>query len=456
MTAFSELRKVHHLRHLHQLLDVIARRRIVVIASVIVGLIAMTLCLCNIPKTYEAASRVLIVADSNGRDPSVTSIDLPSVATSTVVLSHVMEDLKLPTELTKMKGSVKARVSARSSIMEIGYRDTQPDRAVAVTNAIADELSRYYETISTSRADSTIAKLDRAIKASEMRLADVGSRIAAESARNPLVQSDHAFESVTARLEDLSTQRRFAQSTLEADVAARSALSPDAAMSRIARFEKLQNDETYKQLAAGSAKDAAELAFTKAAFTNRYPGLPGLATKVAADQSASADRERHTLASPDAFSLTLAANDLQQRKADATIAGDHAKIVAIEALVAATAAHLNDLPAATVAQQRLKLEQDAAKADYLALSGRRTSAVASRAEALSLGSVVVVDRAVRADAAVVGLNGVKLAAVAFALVMGFVGGCTLLAEMLDAHLRRPAQIEKLYGAHYITTLSMES
>jgi capsular polysaccharide biosynthesis protein len=441
---------------IHHVLDVIARRRLTLIISLVLGLILMVVALRSIPKTYEAAARVLIVADTNGRDPSVTSIDLPSVATSTVVLSRVMDDLKLPMQLTALKSSVKARVGARSSIMEISYRDTQSDRAVAVPNAIADELSNYYETISTSRADATIGKLDRAITTSLTRLQGISRAIAVESARNPLVQSDHAFDSVTARLDDLTSQHQFAQAALQSDVAARGALAGTPTLAKIARYEELQNDATYHELAGGTAKDAAQLAFTKAEYTSRYPGLPGLETKVQAERQATTARERTALGSSNAFSPSLAANVLLQRKADAAIAGDRAKLAAIDSLTAATTANLTALPVATSTAQRLRLEQDAAKADYLALTGRRTSAVASRAEALTLGSVVVVDRAVAADAAVVGLSGFRLAVVAFAFMMTLALGSAFVMEMLDPHLRRPAQIEKLYGAHLIATLSMDN
>ena len=443
------------LENLHHALDVVQRRRIVAVISLIVGLAVMILALRSVPKTYEAASRVLIVADNAGRDPSVTSIDLPSVATSTVVLSRVMDDLKLPDGLAQMKSRVKARVGARSSIMEIGYRDTQPDRAVAVSNGIADELSRYYETISTSRADSTIAKLDTAIAASSKRMRSISDLIAAESARNPLVESTNAFDTVTARLGDLTGQRAFAHAALQNDVAARNAISNYSTLAQVVRYEKLQNDATYRELVTGGAKDAAQLAFTKAAFTSRYPGLPGLETKVQSDRQASDARAQAALASPNAFSPSLAANVLEQRKADAVIAGDQAKVTAIDGLIAATTAHLDTLPAATASAHQLQVEADAAKADYLMLAGHRTAAIASRAEALSLGSVVVVDRAVRADAAVVGLNGLKLALVAFALVMGLALGSVFISEMLDPHLRRASQIEHLYGARLIATLSTE-
>ncbi|HEY1729668.1 MAG TPA: Wzz/FepE/Etk N-terminal domain-containing protein [Candidatus Baltobacteraceae bacterium] len=443
------------LHDLYKILDVLQRRRILVYVSLAVGLVVMVLALRVIPKSYESSSRVLIVADNNGRDPSVTSIDLPAVATSTAVLSRVMEDLKLPVSLSSLKHSVKARVSPRSSIMEITYRDTQPDRAVAVPNAIADELSLYYETISTSRADSTIAKLDAAIAASLQRIELLSRRIAVQSAHDPLVQSDHAFTALTARLDDLTSQRQFARVALEADMAARNALSGSPALSKIARHEELQNDSTYGELAAGTAKDAAALAFTKAAYTGRYPGLPGLKTKVEAERQATESRERATIASPNAYSPSLAANELEQRKAEGVIIGDRAKVAAIDTLVAQTKAQLRDLPSATATEEQLRLKQDAAKADYLALTGQRTAAVASRAEALSLGSVVVVDRAVRADAAVVGLSGIRLAAMVFLLVLSFALASAYVAEMLDPHLRRPSQIEDMYGAHLIATLSMD-
>jgi capsular polysaccharide biosynthesis protein len=443
------------LSNLQHALDVVQRRRIVAIASLIAGLVIMVVGLRSVPKTYEAASRVLIVADNTGRDPSVTSIDLPSVATSTVVLSRVMNDLKLPGGLAQMKSRVKAHVGARSSIMEISYRDTQADRAVAVSNGIADELTRYYETISTSRADSTIAKLDSAIAASSQRMRTISALIAAEAVRNPLVESTNAFDTVTTRLGDLSEQRALAQAALQSDMAARGAFSDNPTLAQVVRYEKLQNDATYRELVTGSAKDAAQLAFTKAAFTSRYPGLPGLETKVQSDQQASDARAQIALASPNAFSATLATNVLDQRKADAAIAGDQAKVAAIDGLIAATSAHLDSLPTATASAHQLEAEAEAAKADYLMLAGHRTAAIASRAEALSLGSVVVVDRAVRADAAVVGLNGLKLALVAFALVMSLALGSVFLAEILDPHLRRPGQIEHLYGARLIATLSTE-
>ena len=200
MKAFAELHDHHYMARLRDILDVITRRRLVAIISLFLGLLVMALALKSVPKNYAATSRVLIVADTNGRDPSVTSIDLPAVATSTAVLSHVISDLHLPIQLARMKSNVKASVGARSSIMTITYRDTQPDRASTVANAVADQLSSYYETISTSRADSTIRKLDVDIAASKQRLVGIEQQISQESEKNPLVQSETAYAQLRADL----------------------------------------------------------------------------------------------------------------------------------------------------------------------------------------------------------------------------------------------------------------
>ena len=134
--------------------EIVRRRWMLVVATLVVGIIGASFVFQHVPRTYEASSQVLIVNENDGRDPSVSSVDLPSVATSTVVLQSVLDQLKLPISLIDMKKHIKARVGQRSSIMDISYRDSSPDRAVAVPNAVAEELSRYYEEIS-SGATST-------------------------------------------------------------------------------------------------------------------------------------------------------------------------------------------------------------------------------------------------------------------------------------------------------------
>jgi capsular polysaccharide biosynthesis protein len=432
---------------------VVRRRWRVVVVTLVVGLVAVSFLYRFMPRAYEAAAQVLIVNESDGRDPSVSSIDLPAVATSTVVLSHVISDLKIPVSLIDLKKGIKARVGSRSSIMEISYRDASPDRAVAVPNAVADELAQYYASISTGRAQENVRKLDAEIVSTRRRLQQINDQISDVTAKYPYLGSDHALDTVTERLDDLQTQRQMAAAAMEGDVAATDAVSPNSrAMSQIARHEILQGDDLNREIVSGSAKDAATLAFDQTQYTDIYPGLRALQRKVKSERALVAAEQTHLLHSPDAFSESRASSALEALKAQAVVTGDRSKVAALDSLIAATHEHLEDLPTATKSFTWLRLQRDAAQADYLTLSSRRTAAIADRAEALSLGSVVVFDRAVRADAAVVGLGRGSLTLATAAIVLVFALCMAFVAESLDPRLRRADQIERLYGTAVIGSL----
>jgi hypothetical protein len=222
------------------------------------------------------------------------------------------------------------------------------------------------------------------------------------------------------------------------------------------RHEKLDNDPTYRELALGIAKDEAELTFDKARYTEDNPQLRVLEKKVEAERLLSSQHESSTLSSAQAFSGSEAASDMLVRKADATVSGDKAKLAAIDALLARANARLSDTLGAGVVTERLKLQHDAAKADYVALAARRASAVGSRAEALSLGSVVVVDRAVRAETAVVGLGPGRLAMILAVFVLGLAVALAFVLDAFDSALSRPDQIEKFYGVPVLALIDVES
>src|ERR1700690_3276498 len=87
------------------------KRRAIVIWSVIAIGLAMMYALRNVvPATFAGVSHVVLVAETGARDPSVSIVDLPSIATSTVVLQRVRNSLHLPKTLIKLKASVSANV----------------------------------------------------------------------------------------------------------------------------------------------------------------------------------------------------------------------------------------------------------------------------------------------------------------------------------------------------------
>src|ERR1700734_1366932 len=98
---------------LHHFVSVIRRQAAVVLTVVAVGLAFMYVFRNAVPSSFAGVSHVVLVADSGARDPSVSIVDLPSIATSTVVLQRVRESLHLPMSLIALKGNVSASVLGR-------------------------------------------------------------------------------------------------------------------------------------------------------------------------------------------------------------------------------------------------------------------------------------------------------------------------------------------------------
>jgi capsular polysaccharide biosynthesis protein len=406
-----------------------------------------------VPRHFQAVAQVLIVNEDSGRDPSVSSADLPAVTMSSEVLTRVKNKLDLPMSLTEIKKSMTAKVPGRSSIMQIGFKDTLPDRAANVANTIADELTGYYHEISTHRYNQNVQNLDQALDVQRNKINSINEQLQKVIATDPFVGSDKALDLVTARLDDLETQRGLAYATMAGDTAQAGAVSTSSrTLAKTAVHEILQGDPFYRSIQEGTAKDAAELAFEHSAFKSSYPGLPGLSAKVQAEQSQLAAAAHAAMTSSSASSPSMVANRVDSAKADATVTGDNVKISQIDALISQERARLHDIQKTQPKALGLRIERDVAQADYVSLSARRATALANRAEASSLGSVVVVDRAVRADSQIPG-GRTQLAIVAAALIIGLSLGSAFLAEALDPTLRRADQVEKLYGTPVIATLN---
>jgi capsular polysaccharide biosynthesis protein len=438
---------------LKSFVEVIRSRQLLVLSTLLIGLIIEGVMLVVIPRTYEASARLLTVGAADGRDSSVSTVDLPSVATSTVVLSRALDDLKLPLTVIDLKKTLKAHVSDRSSIMDITYENVSPDRAVSVPNAVADELVTYYRSISTNRASNDVQRLDAALGETRDRMTKVNGQLGALTAQYPFLGADKPLNSLSDQLDTLETQRALATATLTGDEAAAAAAVPGSkAMSLIARHEILASDPLYTQLVAGSSKDGAQLAFDESTYSDRYPELRILRQKVQAERAHVQREAQQKLSSADAFSPSQAQSVLDNGKAMALVAGDRSRVTEINNLIGRTRAELQEYRAASARYSWLSVQRDAAAADYLGLSSRRTQAVANRAESLSLGSLFVVDRAVLANTTVVGFGRTHLAIVMTLIVVLLAICIAPIAEMLDPRLRRAEQIEQLYGSTLITTL----
>jgi uncharacterized protein involved in exopolysaccharide biosynthesis len=430
-------------------LGTIRRHRLLVVAifAVLFGVaIAMV---DAIPHQFVAGANVLVVNGNTRDDPTLSSPDLPSIAMSTVVLDRVAHDLQLDLPLLTMKRHLTVKPPPfKSSIIRIEYTDSIPARAAVVANGVADELTRYYGQISTARYDADLHALDAELSSQTQRISTIAAQIQARGGIATAPTAEHTGDTPINRLSSLQTERELSKAALAGDIASARAIDSDAdSRAKALRRDVLQSDVRYHDLLGAVSNNTLALANQKAVFTSRYPGLPALETKVGS-LNAALDREaKRALSSPDAYSPAVAAAIAEQRKAAALITGDQAKVAALDGLIAGEQAHV----AAQAPLEVLRLQLDAARADYLAISSRRATALANRADALSLGSVSVVDRAIPSEVQV-GLSRKALLVVSALVVLGIALGSAFLAEIFDPRLRRSAQIENLYGQAVVATI----
>ena len=429
---------------IQRFISVLKRRSIIIWSVLAVGLALMYAFRNTVPSSFAGVAHVVLVAESGARDPSVGIVDLPSIATSTVVLERVRNSLKLPISLIKLKQDVSASVLGRSSIMAVGYRDASAERAIAVSNAVADELSRYYDEISTQRYDVNVNRLSTQLDLEAQKMRDVNAEMSKVIAANPFVISDKSVDTITTEIAELDQQRALASAQLAGDAALAQTTMPSATLSKTARHEILADDPTYIATRAAAAKDAAQLAGDLATYTKAFPGLPGAVAKINGE-SATINREAtRALTDPNAYSVSAASTQQQHIREMAVVSGDQARLSQLDDLVDAQHAHLNALPTTGAKYAQLNAQLTAMQTEYAALATRRANALANRAEASSLGSVVVLDRAIKADTQLAG-GRTRAAIVAFILVLAAAFGLAFLVDSMDPRISRPEDIETLYG-----------
>lgn len=432
----------------------IIKRRSLLICCVIAAGLALIFSFRNvIPNSFAGISHVVLVAENGSRDPSVGIVDLPSVATSTVVLQRVRKSLNLPVSLVNLKANVSASVLGRSSIMAIGFRDGSAERAIAVSNAVADELARYYNEISTQRYDVNVDKLSSALAAEAAKMREIDENMSEYVASNPYVVSEKSLDNITSQISTLNVQRAEAASQLSSDEKIAATTAPNDALSETARHEILSGDPTYQAMRTAVAKDAAQLESDRAGYTENFPGLPGALAKVKAETGAVQLAGARALSDPKAFSPSAAATAAQHLKALAVVEGDRARLKQVEDLIATQQSNLRDIPKTGSKFDQLRAQRDALQTEYNALATRRANALANRAEASSLGSVVVLDRALKADTQLAS-GRTRAAAAAMMLTVALAIGAAFLAESLDPRIRRAEEIEELYGVPVVATVGV--
>lgn len=417
------------------------------VAGVFVLALLMSPFLIGMTKpTYTATSEVTTVG--NPTNSVLSGTDLPDLILSAGVMDRVKSQLHLAGSIDDFRDATSVKASPRSNVVPVTYRSKNAARALAMANAIADATVVEYKDLATHQYDQVIDTLHQQLADRQAKIRDLDSRLQHIVQSNSFVGSPQALETISARLDDLESKRGETYATYVADQAAASVGNGSSrdGLNSVIREQALASDPVYVALRAGQSKDVAEYESQKAGYTDSFPGLAGLKEKVrlegaAVDKTATASAAQHVGASP-----TYAQVVLNQRTSAAQVAGDSARLKAIETEIATTRSRLSDLPRDGVAANQLRLQRDSAATAFGQLELRLQTTLADQAQAASLGSLIVLDHATEATPKI---SRTLLSVMIAALVLAMAIGAAYAAEALDPRIRSTEDAETLYGTPHI-------
>ncbi len=430
--------------------EVLFARKWVVAAVLVLALLAAPLFLRALRPTYQATAQVVLVGSPQSQNYVVQAADVPDLAMSTEVLQRAKARAGVNDEVDQIRSKMSASMSPRSSVLPIVYRDKNAKKAILLPNAIADSLVDEYHDLASRQYDQQIGKLHSQLAAEQATIRGLDGRLQQAVQKDSYAGQENALTNLTTRLNDLDSQKATANATYTADRAAASEGGSNGSLSNVFREQALASDPYYTALRAGQAKDAAEYNFQKAGYTDAYPGLAGLKEKVQRETSQVSDASRQAASEHIGASQTYAQYALSAKTAQAQVAGDRARVSAIDQEISQTLAHLRNLPESGVAANTLRLQRDSAAAAYQQVEIRLQNTIAEQAQAASLNSLVVLDHATSSSPRI---PTVMMAMLLSLMILGLAIGSAYAAEALDPRLRTPEAVEELYGAPHFGSVN---
>ncbi|MGB8203210.1 MAG: hypothetical protein WCE83_00885 [Candidatus Baltobacteraceae bacterium] len=424
---------------LNHFLNVVRRRWLIVLIVCAGGFGLLPIVAAFLP-AHTARAQLLIVSQAL-KDTTLSDPDLPSIVTSTEVLSRVIKRLSLSTTPTALSSKIKTKLPPKSSILELSYKDTDGVRAANITNAIADEATSYFHEIAMRGYTDVLKALNARIAESRSKIAAADRLLQHASASNGFASSDKALDDLSAQIADLRVQRGQVAASLAADQATALALRTQLHdIDPIVRGEILQKDPVYQQVEANLAKDEADLISERASFRTSFPGLHALEQRISRERQQLQSVEATAIAAGAGASPAFTQTVLDAEHADGLVAADQQRLHAIDAELAAEQNHLQQVAGAGAVVGTLRAERDATLGQYVALTQRLSAAQGDAAQAASLGTLVVVSRAIPGSSQLP----IWLFGLAFLIVLVAIGAAYAF-DAMDRRLWSPREIEALYG-----------
>ena len=160
------------------------------IASVVLAAGAAYLVTSQLPKTYEAKVKLMVGQSLSAADPDYTQIlvsqrlatTYAGMVTNRPILDSVITKLGLGVTADELARRVRATVPVESTEFVISTQDTDPIRAAAIANALAEELV-LSSTATKGRQAEIEAFIDSSLKATQSQIESTQTRIDALKAK---------------------------------------------------------------------------------------------------------------------------------------------------------------------------------------------------------------------------------------------------------------------------------
>lgn len=304
-------------------------------------------------------------------------------------------------------------------------------QSVVSLNSNLDQLYSSYDMfgykITPLTAEQHIALADRALQRT--------------SAANAFLSSDKALDDLTSQIDDLRAQRAQIIASLAADAASANALDTQAThIASIARGEILAKDIVYQQMLSGYGKDIADLASERSSFDPAFPGLYALAKRVELERKEVQSAAELAMANGAGESTSATQTTLDTERAKGIVASDRERLRAINDQITEEQSNLRHVAGAGATVGTLRADRDAALQQYMSLTQRLSTAQGDAAQAASLGTLVVVSRAIPGPS----ILWAWLIALSV-LILGLAISAAYATEALDRRLWGIREMGRTYG-----------
>jgi capsular polysaccharide biosynthesis protein len=208
------------------------------LAFAAIAVIASDLLIVRSKPTYTATATVIAKNPANATD---RPLSFPEVVTSNNVAIRALKASHVDESVDQLEASLSV-VSGKSDLYQLSIRDSDPARATALANAVANESTAYYQDLAGGDTASILATIDKDRADLSQRYLDASKALLAFDQAHPELSGGGA----AARAEPALGAQRLALQ-LQQTTAANAVLNFEAGMTqgKLAQISTIRDFESH-------------------------------------------------------------------------------------------------------------------------------------------------------------------------------------------------------------------